>query len=33
MRREYTTAISGQRLGKHLPAAMQQILNIATVGL
>jgi hypothetical protein len=28
----YTKAISGQRLGKHVPVARQQILNIATVG-
>jgi hypothetical protein len=28
----YTRAVSGQRLGKHVPVAMQQILNNATVG-
>jgi hypothetical protein len=26
----YTTAVSGQRLGEHVPAARQQILNNAT---
>jgi hypothetical protein len=29
----YTRTVSGQRLGKHVPVARQQILNIATVGL
>jgi hypothetical protein len=29
----YTRAVSGQRLGKHVPFARQQILNNATVGL
>jgi hypothetical protein len=28
---EYTGAVSGQRLGKHIPVATQQILNAATV--
>jgi hypothetical protein len=29
----YTRSVSGQRLGKHVPVAMQQILNNATIGL
>jgi hypothetical protein len=29
----YTRAVSGQRLGKHVPVARQQILNNATVRL
>jgi hypothetical protein len=29
----YTRAVSGQRLGKHIPIARQQILNNTTVGL
>jgi hypothetical protein len=29
----YTRAVSGQRLGKHVPVAREQILNNATVGL
>jgi hypothetical protein len=29
----YTRAVSGQRLGKHVPVARQQTLNNATVGL
>jgi hypothetical protein len=29
----YTSAVSGQRLGKHVAVATQQILNNATVGL
>jgi hypothetical protein len=29
----YTRTVSGQRLGKHVPIARQQILNNATVGL
>jgi hypothetical protein len=29
----YTRAVSGQRLGKHVPLAIQQSLNNATVGL
>jgi hypothetical protein len=29
----YTTAVSGQRLDKHVPVARRQILNNATVGL
>jgi hypothetical protein len=29
----YTTAVSGQWLGKHVPVARQQILNNATVRL
>jgi hypothetical protein len=29
---EYTRAVSGQRLGKHVPVARQQILNNARVG-
>jgi hypothetical protein len=28
-----TSAVSGQRLRKHVPVARQQILNNATVGL
>jgi hypothetical protein len=28
-----TRTVSGQRLGKHVPVATQQILNNATVGL
>jgi hypothetical protein len=30
---EYTRPISGQRVGKHVPIARQQILNNATAGL
>jgi hypothetical protein len=30
---EYTTAVSEQRFGKHVPIARQQILNNASVGL
>jgi hypothetical protein len=29
----YTKAVSGERLGKHVPVARQQTLNIATVEL
>jgi hypothetical protein len=29
----YTTAVSGQRLGEHVPVARQQILINETVGL
>jgi hypothetical protein len=29
----YTRAVSGQRLGEHVPAARQKILNNATVEL
>jgi hypothetical protein len=29
----YTRDVSGQRLGKHIPVARQQILNNGTVGL
>jgi hypothetical protein len=29
----FTRAVSGQRLNKHVPVAMQQILNNAIVGL
>jgi hypothetical protein len=29
----YTRVVSGQRLGKHVPVARQQILNNATVTL
>jgi hypothetical protein len=29
----FTRAVSGQRLGKHVPVVMQQIINNATVGL
>jgi hypothetical protein len=29
----YTRAVSGQRFGKHVPAARQQIINNAAVGL
>jgi hypothetical protein len=28
----YARAVSGHQLGKHVPIARQQILNIATVG-
>jgi hypothetical protein len=31
--RGYTRAVSGQRLGEHVPVATQQILNNETVGL
>jgi hypothetical protein len=29
----YTRAVSGQRLGEHVPVARQQIINNETVGL
>jgi hypothetical protein len=29
----YTTPVSGQRLGKHVPVARQQILNNSKFGL